>query len=231
MIAIPNDEMLMAYADGELEPAVASAVEQAMVRDPMIAIKAVEFLRSRRLARDRFSAEPLPVPSAELLRSAMGGRERPTGRWLAKPGLRLLAACLTLVAAGAVGWSLNGGAARTSLVVLDFPLAEAVFDRVATGETVEVAGGKVRAIATMELPRAGLCRQVEIVDPGAYVTNAIVCRHKGAEWKTVLALRGAAKSGEYEPAAGNELIDRFLDGEKAGPALDAEAEKRVLKHS
>jgi hypothetical protein len=233
MIPIPNDEMLMAYADGELEPTVASALEQAMVRDPMIAIKTIEFLRSRRLARERFSAEPLPIPSDALLRAAMGETGKPRAdRWSARPGLRLLAACIALVAAGALGWGLKGGeAAGTGLALLELPQASASFDRMATGDTFDLPGGQVRAIATMEVPRAGLCRQVELVDASAEVTNALVCRQKGADWKTILALRAEAKPGGYEPAAGNELIDRFLDGEKAGRALDFEAEKRALQHS
>lgn len=231
MIPIPNDEMLMAYADDELDPDVAAAVERAMVRDPMIVIKAVEFLRSRRLARQRFAAEPLPVPSRELLSAAMGGEQRGVGATrLLQPGLRLLAASIMLVAAGVAGWALHDRpVTQTGISVLEQPQFTAALGRIASGETFEAEGATMRAIATMELPEERVCRQVEVDIKGEDFTGAVVCRGAGKPWATVLALRAPSRTDGYRPASGNEIIDKFLDDQKAGPALDAVGEKRALE--
>ena len=57
-----SDEILMAFADGELDEPVAKAVEQAMLSDPDITKRIVGFLRSRSLARSALFREPVGVP-------------------------------------------------------------------------------------------------------------------------------------------------------------------------
>ncbi|MET0742378.1 MAG: hypothetical protein ABWY78_03320, partial [Microvirga sp.] len=60
-----TDELLMAFADGELDDAMASAVEQAMAEDPAGRQRIAAFMRSRRLVRQAFTtADALAVPAA-----------------------------------------------------------------------------------------------------------------------------------------------------------------------
>jgi len=60
-----SDEMLMAYADGELDEPAARRIEMAMTADPRVGAEVVRYLRSRRLARAALSGpDQLEVPSA-----------------------------------------------------------------------------------------------------------------------------------------------------------------------
>ena len=49
-----SDEILMAFADGELDEPIAAAVAKAMAEDPGIARRIVDFQKSRRLTRSAF---------------------------------------------------------------------------------------------------------------------------------------------------------------------------------
>jgi hypothetical protein len=224
----------MAYADGELDPAVASAVERTMVRDPMIVIKTVEFLKSRRLARAKFAAEPLPVPSKALIDmitapdcGGLGDRPR---RWTQRSGLRLLAACLVLGATTYGAFSLARSAPKSGFAVLERPQISRELDNVATGETIDVAGGHLRAITTVALKDSRLCRQLEFTKE-LDVTSAVLCRGVDRAWRPVLALRSARKTDGYRPAGGDGVIDRFFDEEGAGPAIEGPEERRRLDAS
>jgi anti-sigma factor RsiW len=60
-----TDELLMAFADGELDDAVSSAVEQAIAEDSGKRRQIAEFMRSRRLVRSALATtEALAVPAA-----------------------------------------------------------------------------------------------------------------------------------------------------------------------
>ena len=60
-----TDEMLMAFADGELDDSLASAVERALAEDPAGRQQIAAFMRSRRLTRQALTtADALAVPPA-----------------------------------------------------------------------------------------------------------------------------------------------------------------------
>jgi anti-sigma factor RsiW len=112
MTTLVTDEMLMAFADGELAPAEEGRVRAALAADPDLAVRVAMFRETRRLAQTAFGAvvhEPVPealvravVPAAGQARTARVGR--------AAAGLRLwrpaLAASLAL-AAGLAGYGLG----------------------------------------------------------------------------------------------------------------------------
>ena len=55
-----SNEVLMAFADGELDEPIAAAVARAMADDPRVARRIVDFQQSRRLTRTAYSANPCP---------------------------------------------------------------------------------------------------------------------------------------------------------------------------
>src|SRR6478609_8385783 len=61
-----TDEILMAFADGELDEPVAAAVARVMAQDPMVARRIVEFQQSRRLTRSVFASNLIPDVPTEL---------------------------------------------------------------------------------------------------------------------------------------------------------------------
>src|SRR6185503_4414002 len=90
-----SDEMLMAYADGELDLVARAEIEAAMAQDPAIA-RAVERHRAiagkLRTAYDSVLEEPVPAELAALaadpenarvveLAAARGARRVAVGRW------------------------------------------------------------------------------------------------------------------------------------------------------
>ena len=58
--AMPTDELLMAYADGEASPAEAAAVEAALRAEPAVAERLALFEGTRLAARGAFGAPPVP---------------------------------------------------------------------------------------------------------------------------------------------------------------------------
>ena len=124
-----SDEILMAFADGELDEPIAAAVAKAMADDPGIARRIVDFQKSRRLTRSAFSDALMPeVPpalhaavSAQIeayeAKERRAAHDEPRGAGAAgalglNPILPMaLAASVAVVAAG-IGYWAGGQAAR-----------------------------------------------------------------------------------------------------------------------
>ncbi len=103
-----TDEMLMAYADGELENGERERIARLAAGDPAIAARIARFGASRVAARKAFAADHMePVP-ASLIAAVTGGPIAPTRpastRW--QQALWPVAACLAL-AIGAGGYWLG----------------------------------------------------------------------------------------------------------------------------
>lgn len=229
-----SDDMLMAYADGELEAPLREQVEQAMRADPQVAA-AVE--RHRALRADVFAAfagvldEPVPArlqasPPAPPVRvdalAAAGARPLPA-RW-SWPQWTAMAASLAVgVLAGALGWQgWHAGAAapfarQGDALVAQGPLATALSQQLAAPGD---AGG-VRLGVSFRAQDGHYCRSFTL---GA--TAGLACR-SGEAWRIPVLAEGEAQQGAYRqagsalPAAVLDAIDQRI----AGPALDAQAER------
>jgi hypothetical protein len=244
-----SDEILMAYADGELEPALAAQVEQAMRTDPQVAA-AVQ--RHRALRADVFAAfagaldEPVPErlqprPAAKAREPGLGARSATVVQLDAVRAVReppaapprawlqwgALAASLVIgVLAGALGWQglhADGGNApfrhQGGTLVAQGQLADALSRRLAGAP----AGGDAVKLGTSFQARDGsYCRSFTL---GA--TGGLACRD-GGQWRIpVLAEGEPEQAGAYRqagsalPAAVLDAIDQRI----AGAALDAQAER------
>ena len=238
------DEILMAYADGELEEPQRSEVERAVRANPALAA-IVD--RHRALRREVFAAftgvldEPVPphlkpaapakVHSLEAARSARARAAAPPApapaptpqrRW---PRWGALAATLVLgVLAGSLWF--DGSSGDGSLVV-----ADAAGSLVARGQ---LAGALSRQLASDPAPTSparigvsfatrdgGYCRSFSI---GA--STGLACRD-GELWRIPVLNEAKAARGEYRQAASGtpEAVLQAIEERIAGTTMSAAAER------
>ena len=226
-----GDEILMAYVDGELDPAAREEVERAIATDPATKER-VE--RERRL-RNRIAGhyapvadEPIPERLTALLTGAADNvvslesaraRRAPT-RWQAVTAL-----AATLVLGLFVGTMLSRGGAE--------PVAFADGAMVARGELAEALESRLAADPASGGTRVGVsfaanddrfCRTFESTE-----LSGLACRG-GEGWEIVMAAAPAgAAAGEYRQAssAGSPLVLEAAQNMIAGEPLDAEGERRA----
>jgi hypothetical protein len=231
-----SDEMLMAYADGELDLVARAEIEAAMAVDPEVAL-AVE--RHRRLAARVEHAyqdvieEPVPAklstlvsrPSAAPVVTLADHRaERAQPAAIARPRLPQWAAIAASVAIGllvglflmrepAPPWK-ESGAGLIAQGDLDYAL------------TTQLAGGAgvddVRVGISFRDRNGAYCRAFHLQQEAPLA--GLACR-AGADWRLQVIAAAAKQEGELRPAAALPMavlhaIDAAIDGEP----LDAAAE-------
>lgn len=232
-----TDEMLMSYADGELEAAARAEIEEAMARDPALA-RAVEHHRAmaERIGvayRDvldepvperllALAAKPTATPVADLA-SRHAERSTRAGRWR-------LPAWAAAAASLVVGLFVGIFVARESAA----PYAESGGDLVARGaldaaltSQLATAGGShgVHVGISFRDRDGGYCRTFQLQD-GASVAG-LACR-SGEGWKLEVLAAAPAVDGELRTAAAMPLpvlqaVDAAIDGEPLNAAAEAAA--------
>lgn len=230
-----TDEMLMAYADGELDPPVRADMERALAADPALAerLRAHVALRARlRLAFEPELDEPVP----ERLRRAAATEAAGANLAARRPG-----------AANDAWWRWGGLAASVLAGVLIgrlWPAAGPPGDVAALGDGRLVARGAVaQALSTQRAaaPSQGapVAVQLSFVDrSGVYCRTfstatlaGLACR-SGAEWQLHL-LAGAepAAAGALRQAASAlpPAVLGAVDQRMADRPLDAAAEQEALR--
>ncbi|WP_201829936.1 anti-sigma factor family protein [Microvirga zambiensis] len=241
-----TDEILMAFADGELDEPVAAAVAKAMVDDPGIARRIVDFQQSRRLMRSAFSGALMPeVPPA--LHAAVSaqieayeakqpravvtdiGKVRDTRRWgaLSFPPMAL-AASLAVVAAGIGYWTGSYASKRTDTLMarLEDPAVHRELSRVASGNEVDLPFGRLRVISSYRLEDGVLCREFKLTQT-AEAADAVACRRDG--WNVTFALTGETAGSGYVPSdGGGDAMTAYLQSVGAGEPLVDEAETKAM---
>ncbi len=214
----PDDEMLMAYADGELDPIAARRVERAIAEDPTLAeaVAAHRALRAR--LGDAFAAtveEPVPDRLAALLtttvvpiRPLVAPAPR---RWMEAAAI---AATLVLGIAVGQGWQNGPVAVRHGTLTAAGPLARALDDQLAG------ASGDTRILASFRATSGDYCR---VFTGGAI--DGIACRDQ-AGWtlrRAQAAGKGAATEYRQAGSADAALLAAAQDM-MAGDSLDAAGE-------
>lgn len=244
-----NDTMLMALADGELNPPEADRLRALIAADPALAERYALFAETRALMADAFPPESVPdrlvravldTPAGDAADAAAGPGAEPRGQLIAfrrrpAPGDdgaadgprrwlgAALAASLALAMIG--GFWAGRGSAPVAMVAATPEDAAAALSATPTGGEIALpGGGNARALASYQTD-LGLCRLI-----GMDHSRVVVCQDPATGgWGTAISV-GAAQGETYLPASdlATGLIDRLLDDIGAGAAMDAADEAAAL---
>jgi hypothetical protein len=241
-----SNEVLMAFADGELDEPIAAAVAKAMADDPRVARRIVDFQQSRRLTRTAYSGELMPEVPPALLAAVSAqieayeakehrtvitnlGEERKR-RLRAEPQLlrMALAASIAVVACGIGYWAGRQANDRTDDLVarLDDSAIHRELSRVASGEEVELPFGRLRVISSYRLENGSLCREFKLAH-AKDVADAVACLRDG--WNVTFALAGAATDAGYVPSGADDPMAAYLQSVGAGEPLVGDVEAKALR--
>jgi hypothetical protein len=239
-----SDETLMAFADGELDPAEVAAVAMAVQADPALAAKVAVFRQSRAAVAQAFAgpaaAAPDPDPIAERIRSLAAGRAAPPApdNVVALPSRRQvpfwqvpLAAAVMLavgLAAGTLAFRTPGPVGGLASAILDDPGLSPALASLPSGSRQGLASGaEVALIATFRNGDGVLCREFEYDLPSGLTTVAVACRAE-AGWDVQLAIAADAGASGYAPASSLEALDAWLLATGTEPPMSLADEGAAL---
>jgi len=239
-----SDEILMAFADGELDERTAAAIAKAMAEDPAVAKRVMDFQQSRRLTRSAFSAAPMPEVPPRMLAavldrvkayeatdrtSASSSVVAPNRGWFRRktPVVQMALAASIAAVALALGY-FAGSQERTGagglMAQLGSPTVHGALSGIPSGQDVELPFGRLRVISTYRRADRGLCREFRLHSSSEAVA-AVACRN--GEWNATFAVASAADD-TYAPSGGDDLMATYLQSINAGAPLIGEAESRAL---
>lgn len=231
-----TDEVLMAYADGELDEAARARIELAMRDDPALAARVAQHQSLRMDVFAAFApiADEAPPPRLAAVASgkvtdlsaARAARTKRTvaRRWSWPEWGGMAAALLVGIVAGYGGLKgmdnrVTVASAADGALVARGKLADALTEQLAASATT---GSGVKIGVSFAARDGALCRSFTMGQAAG-----LACR-AGGEWKLpVLAEADKATAGDYRqagsamPAAVLDAIDARI----AGQALDAKGER------
>ncbi len=247
-----SDEIIIAYADGELEPDQRAALERQMEADGDLADRVARLAESRVRAKAALAPllnEPVPaalsaniaamVDKAEQASSAddativsLAARRRHGlsagfARWDMP-----IAASVALVMGTAAGFLIATYWTDTppGLRVANLEQAGlvAALNTIPAGDESNIgAGDRFRAIATYRDADGAVCREFEVDHADTSTVVAVACR-PAAAWELQFAVVADQNNDGYAPASSLESLDAYLTAVGAGEPLSPDDEKTVL---
>jgi hypothetical protein len=241
-----SDEVLMAYADGELDATAREAVESAMREDPQIVERVARHSALRRRVREAYSAVLLEDVPERLLRAAQGAaaterkvvnlqdaraprehsapRTRPLPRQWRTAGA-IAASVIVGVGVGFFIWGRTVSPFARSAdgaLVARGQLAQALSNQLAA----EQSRASSVQIGLSFLAKSGdYCRTFALSGE----QSGLACRH-GEEWQIRAVAQdseGAAGEPEYRTAGSTmpAMIRELVEAQVAGEPLDQAGER------
>jgi negative regulator of sigma E activity len=243
-------EKLMAYADGELDPASALEVER-LLRDDEEARAIVERFRQTRSAlgpdMDALLNEPVPQHLIDAIRAhplkpmpALAQAATPAASAVTRqaandraywPSLAT-AASLALVVGLFAGqwWGSQSGGGESSVA----QALQRAMETLPAGEVLKVAGLQITPVTSYRGAEGQVCREFEQTADGR-LAHGIACR-TDTQWVTRLmfdhgpANNTTGSGAGFVPASGElDAISSLLDNLKLGPALSADEERAAIQ--
>ena len=253
----PSDEVLMAYADGQLDEQQSAAIRQAVATDEEVRERVDLFRQSTVLLQEAYDAplrEPVPQRLVDTVLNynppspPPGIGERLATFFRITPGWRPAHA---LVAMGilAIGVGLGYLFPRDiSPVRLDLSVAQKGdafhrgLDTTASGQsfTLDPQGVRVLPVATFQDKSNAFCRPYDVFavgDQGAPLAQGIACRNVSGQWDTKVYIATGPKAPEtedplpgYVPASADDhgFVMAIADQLMAAPPLSLEDESELM---
>lgn len=251
-----DDEKLVAYADGELDPGEAAQVKQAIATDQALQDRLSALTQAAGLTRSLFDAkarEPVPEALVEgILTANIGSAPHPmderTGWWervIASWQIPLPAtafAAVSLIAVGAlVGQLLPQGNQSVDAIVTAGAIPagsslEGLLSTQPSGGLVTSGDLQIEAVATF-LTDQRVCREYRAMSEAPQQQKyhaGIACLRDDGNWHVTFSVEEYL---EYEPADGfyetasdklHEAIDAFIDQGLGVDPLEDNAEQVLM---
>jgi anti-sigma factor RsiW len=244
-----TDEILMAYADGELDEAKSQEIAADISKSPALARKVEMFRQSRRLAKDAFAPlENEKVPDALLasIKAEIAEHEKPAApaiKQFPKTPLPLAAndnwrrwaaaASLAVLLAGGIGYFFgqqSGSSADAPRFALEQPVGEAIGQRLArlpSGAEETWDDRRLKMIASFADASGRLCREFEYHAISKDTFVAVACRADD-NWQLTFAVEAPPSDGSYAPASSMQALDAYVSAIGADTSMTADQEKAAL---
>lgn len=240
-----SNEVLMAYADGELDDATADALLAALPDDPALMARLSVFLDTRTALSPQAPPEPVPEKLMAQVRATLDAARQteddtvvPFARPLSSQTIprwqpMALAASLALaVGLGAGLWSaklLPGTQNMLEQVsLMAVPGLDSALSNTMSGETRDLETGTLTIITSFQTADGALCREFEFDARAGDQFISVAC-HAENHWGTQLAiLTGSQAETGYTPASSLDTLDAYLTSIGAGAPLSAEQEAAAL---
>jgi len=250
-----SDEMLMRFADGELDAEEMAVVEKAMESDDNLFARVAKFIETKAAAQAAFGPlleEPVPpalkatVEGMVAARKADAARGREQQSTVVKMGARpaatrppvrqwtmpLAASIVAALVGGLAGYwagarDSKGPTGLSVAGVVDAGLAEALGTVPAGQEAVLADASQFRAIATFRNAASEMCREFEIDAMDRSTAISVAC-HEGDGWHVSFLVAAPANADGYAPASSTEALDAYLSAIEAGEPLSSKEEGAAL---
>ncbi len=252
-----DDELLVAYADGELDAHRASLVEQAVAADAALQARLAALTQAADLTKTLFEAKAQePVPDALVQTILKAETNMPPRATIESPGWweRLIQwwqlplpatafAAVALVAVGGVtGYLLpHGGQPTGSMVMAGAIPSGSALDRLlsdhVSGAIVDSDGLRIEAVASF-LTEQQVCREYRATSEAKLQREyhaGIACLQDNGAWHVAFAvdeyLESEPVDGFYETASDklHEAIDAFIEEGLGVEPMEDSAENELLK--
>ena len=241
-----TDEELMAFADGQCDPATAARIRVAAATDPAVG-KRVEMFRSgASMLRMAFPPKPNAAADAkleQLIRSAASKPAEPASNVVqfpkpakVRPGFwpQAAAAAVVLVVALAGNYLLTtpGPGEKPQLASNPWQVApdvQRILESLPSGTSGKAGGQEITMIASFKDRQGHICREFESSAGPANRSVALACKAENEAWRMVLQAAIPSATDAFVPAGSSQALEAYLAGAGLGDPLSAEEEKALLQ--
>jgi hypothetical protein len=228
-----TDELLMAYADGQLDDLDMQRIKQAMADDESLAERVALFRSTKQWAHDAYKyADEVDhdesvdnVVSYTQFKQAVDKASKPKTMFGQLSSMAMVAgfACVAGIAGFLAAQMVND--VSSPGFAMDEELAQALSSQPSEGMGAVNENG-VRVLISFENGDGQLCRQY-LREAGSAYEGGIACQTDG-DWSLELAMTQELSRQGVEAASSNAIFDSYFFTHNAGQALSPEEEAERL---